>query len=210
MFSHKKRTQKLVEAIKKETKPFMVVSFSIIIYALFANLLSWQFRLVSGGFVGYGLLISYLTSWPVGLLLLIINTILIGVAFITSGKGMGLRVTYGYILISVAIDFFRNVLALEQSQVLLVDKILFTSLFGVIGGITIGTVVHYKYGVGGYTLIFHIINSFKKVSAPKLFLILDIVLGTLSWLFFGWQTALGLMTNSVVFYFAMKWTMNRF
>ncbi|HYD34702.1 MAG TPA: YitT family protein [Vitreimonas sp.] len=188
---------------------WVIVTAAIAVYALFINILSWQYHLVSGGLAGYALLVSYLTPWTVGQVLLVANTFLITLTFLVSGKTVGTRALYGYSLLAMLIDIFRNLLNLTPITTLSIWwQALSVGLFGMIGGITIGVVVEYGYGVGGYTLIVPLVKRFNQDIAPaRIFFYFDIILGILSWWFLGWQRTVVLMINAIVFFITMDKTL---
>ena len=92
------------KATTEEIYRLVISTIGIIILGLAINLLSWQFRLVSGGLPGYGLVVNYLTGISVGTFLLISNTIVLLVSLLVTDKTAGFRGIYGYVFLSLFID----------------------------------------------------------------------------------------------------------
>ena len=175
----------LRQFVLREWQPFLFSSIAILVYALFINLLSWRYMLVSGGSAGYALVINYVTDISVGSILFVANTLLIALAFVLAGIKFGARSIYGYALFSIAIDFFRSVLHLQQIEVtgLLLGS-WYTGLFGLIGGIAVAVIVAYNYSLGGYTILVPLVQKYLSVSTPNLMLLLDVILGIASFFLF--------------------------
>lgn len=192
----------------KEIKPFLITSLCFIPFALSINLLSWQYKLVSGGFPGYALVVNYLTGISVGTFLIVINTIVLLANFIFVGKTSGIKGVYGYILLSLMIDFIRKILNLSQFiSTNLYFNIFLSSLQGFIAGSVIGVIIFFGYSFGSYSSLVLLVNKFWKISPPAFFFLMDFILSVITLYFFGIEIGLLLLLNSVVFFLVFKYTL---
>jgi uncharacterized membrane-anchored protein YitT (DUF2179 family) len=198
----------VLKHVRTEWKRFLFASAGIMLYGIFINILAWQFRLVTGGFPGYALLFNYLTSFPVGQIVLVFNTMLFIITFLFFGKGMSARGVYGYTLLSLSIDISRQLMQLHPISTLpLMHQILYNGMFGVIGGLSISMAVFAGYNVGGYTILSLMINKLKKIPHENVFLIFDVILGLCTAFLFGWTAAVVLAANAIAFYFSWRYSM---
>jgi uncharacterized membrane-anchored protein YitT (DUF2179 family) len=197
--------------VSDELKKILWTTLGLIILGLAINLFAWKFRLISGGLPGYALIINYLTGFPVGQSLLIINTIILLLSFVIAGKTAGLRGVYGYVAISIFIDYSKPLLHLtQQLPPNFIISTLLLALQGLIAPIGISLALANSYSFGSYSSIIPIIHKFKAISPPKFFLILDLVLTTITLIFFGPASAFFLLINSVVFFLSFRFFLPRF
>lgn len=175
------------------------------------NLLSWQYKLISTGLPGYALLINYLSSISVGVILLIANTIILITSFILVGKTSGIKGVFGYVLLSIVIDKSREILFLHQftTPPFFISALLI-GLQGLIAPIGISLVLVSGYSFGSYSSIIPIVKKFSSISSPKLFLILDLFLAMITYIFFGINSFILVLVNAIVFYFSFKYFLNLF
>jgi len=197
-----------VNQIRKGIKPFIIASVCFVPFALSINLLSWQYKLVSGGFPGYGLVVNYLTGFSVGIFLLIINTLVLFLNFIFVGKTAGIKGVYGYVWLSFLIDFTRKYMGLTQH---LNTPFLFNTLVlsfqGLVAGSLIGVIIFLGYSFGSYSSLVLLVNKLWKIAPPPFFFLMDFVLAIITAYFFGIDRALLLLINATLFFIAFNYTL---
>lgn len=197
--------KKFKEKVQKEIKPFVFSTMGMATLALTINIFSWRYRLVSGGFPGYGLVINYLTDIPLGIFLLVSNTIILLLAFLIAGKTVGIRGVYGYVFFSLFIEFSREILSFEQITIdSFSTNLILSILQGVFGPLGVSLVVASSYSFGNYTSIFPIVKKYINISAPLLFFLLDMLLSVITLILFGVEMGLLLVVNAVVFFICFK------
>ncbi|MBU0975655.1 MAG: YitT family protein [Patescibacteria group bacterium] len=190
--------------IKKELRPFLYSTIGIIVLGLSINLISWKFKMVSGGLPGYGLVVNYITDFPLGVFLLISNTIILILQFLIAGKTTGIRGIYGYVLLSIFIEATRKFFNINLAEVEGLKNLSLIALQGFLGGFSIALVVAYDYSFGSYSSIFPIVRKFIDIKAPTLFLLFDALLVVTTTIAFGFEKGYLLLVNAVVFYFSFK------
>lgn len=194
------------EKVQKEIRPFVFSTLGMAILALTINLFSWRYRLVSGGFPGYGLVVNYLTDISLGTFLLVSNTVILIGAFLIAGKTAGARGIYGYVFFSIFIEFSREILGFEQVTIDSFGINLFLSILqGVFGPLGVSLVVASDYSLGNYTSIFPVVKKHINISAPLLFFILDVVLTIVTFIYFGFEMGILLFVNAIVFFVCFKY-----
>ena len=197
-----------MKKFKKSLKSWLIATIGLIPFALSVNLLSWQFKLVSGGFPGYGLVVNYLTGFSVGTFLIIINTLVLILNFVFVGKTSGIKGVYGYVWFSFLVDFTKKLMSLTQqvnpSWIFNIGSI---SLQGLIAGTMVGIVLFVGYSFGSYSSLVLLVNKVYKITPPPFFFLMDFILAMITTYFFGWQRGVLLLVNAVVFFFAFKFSL---
>ncbi len=198
----------MMKEIQEEIKHFLIASFGIIVLGLSITLLSWQYTLISSGLPGYGLIINYLTKFPLGTLLIIANSTILFFSFVIAGKTSGIRGVYGYIFLSLVIDYSKKIFLLKQIILhSFAISALLISFQGFIAPIAISVVILNKYSFGSYSSLLPIFDKIHPVSPPKLFLFLDAILVFITFFLFGFNKAFLLAINALVFFVVFKYSL---
>lgn len=201
----------MLQKYKLELYRLAVSAVGIVVLGLAINLLSWKYRLISGGLPGYALSINYLTGISAGTFLLIGNTVILFLSLIIVGKTAGLRGIFGYTFLAFFIDSSRQALRLEQIQLSsFTPNVFLVALQGFIAPIGIALVITHGYSFGSYSSIVPIVHKYKKISPPVLFWVFDFLLILITLIFFGFEKALLLLINATVFYFSFKYFLSLF
>ena len=142
-------------------------------------------RIAAGGVSGLATVIYYITSFPIGITMLIINIPLFLAGVKIMGKSFGIRTIYGIASLSLFTDL------LQPHMTSLTDDLLLASIYGgVIGGIGLGLVFRFRGTTGGTDLIASLINYYTGISVGEGLLIADGVVVLLAGIFFNLEVAL--------------------
>ena len=116
-------------------------------------------RIAAGGVSGLATVIYYITSFPIGITMLVINIPLFLAGVKIMGMTFGIRTIYGIVSLSVFTDL------LQPHMTALTDDLLLASIYGgVIGGIGLGIVFRSRGTTGGTDLIASLINYFTGIT----------------------------------------------
>jgi len=142
-------------------------------------------RIAAGGISGLATVIFYITSFPIGMTMLLINIPLFLLGVKIMGTSFGMRTIYGIISLS----FFTDLL--QPHMTALTDDLLLASIYGgVLGGIGLGIVFRSRGTTGGTDLIASLFNYFTGVTVGEGLLIADGVVVALAGIFFNLEVAL--------------------
>ncbi|TDO95138.1 uncharacterized membrane-anchored protein YitT (DUF2179 family) [Halanaerobium saccharolyticum] len=142
-------------------------------------------KIAAGGVSGLATVIYYITSFPIGITMLIINIPLFLAGLKIMGTSFGMRTIYGIITLSVFTDL------LQPHMSALTDDLLLASIYGgVVGGIGLGIVFRSRGTTGGTDMIASLINYFTGITVGEGLLIADGVVVTLAGVFFNLEVAL--------------------
>lgn len=142
-------------------------------------------RIAAGGVSGLATVIYYITSFPIGLTMLIINVPLFIAGLKIMGMSFGMRTVYGIISLSVFTDL------MQPHMTALTDDLLLASIYGgVVGGIGLGIVFRSRGSTGGTDMVASLLNYFTGITVGEGLLIADGIVVTLAGIFFNLEVAL--------------------
>lgn len=142
-------------------------------------------RIAAGGVSGLATVIYYITSFPIGITMLIINIPLFLAGLKIMGKSFGIRTIYGIASLSLFTDL------LQPHMTALTNDLLLASIYGgVLGGIGLGLVFRFRGTTGGTDLIASLINYYTGISVGEGLLIADGIVVALAGIFFNLEVAL--------------------
>lgn len=149
--------------------------------------------LAEGGFTGLALIIHYLSGWPVGIILLVLNVPLIILGWRKLGPAFTYKTLLAIIAVSVAID-------LTQGFALKTNDLLLAALYGgVFSGLGIGIVIYSGATTGGVDIIARLIHDYKGISMGVVFFTFDLFVLSLVALLFGLEKTLYTLVALFIF-----------
>ncbi|ADO78035.1 YitT family protein [Halanaerobium praevalens] len=142
-------------------------------------------RIAAGGVVGLATVIFYLTTFPIGITMLIINIPLFLTGLKIMGAGFGIRTIYGIISLSIFTDF------LQPRMTALTNDLLLASIYGgILGGIGLGLVFRSRGTTGGTDMIASLVNHYTGITVGEGLLMADGIVVVLAGIFFNLEVAL--------------------
>ena len=142
-------------------------------------------RIAAGGVSGLATVIYYISSFPIGITMLIINIPLFLAGLKIMGTSFGMRTIYGITSLSVFTDL------MQPHVSSLTDDLLLASIYGgVVGGIGLGIVFRSRGTTGGTDMIASLINYYTGITVGEGLLIADGVVVALAGIFFNLEVAL--------------------
>lgn len=142
-------------------------------------------RIAAGGVIGLATVIYYISSFPIGITMFIINIPLFFAGLKIRGMSFGVRTLYGIVSLSLFTDL------LQPQMTAVTNDLLLASIYGgVLAGIGLGLVFRFRGSTGGTDLIAYLINYFTGISVGEGLLIADGVIVVLAGIFFNLEVAL--------------------
>lgn len=142
-------------------------------------------RIAAGGVSGLATVIYYITSFPIGITMLIINIPLFFAGLKIMGISFGVRTVYGIVTLSVFTDL------LQPHMTALTNDLLLASIYGgVLSGIGLGIVFRSRGTTGGTDMIASFLNYFTGITVGEGLLIADGIVVALAGIFFNLEVAL--------------------
>lgn len=170
---------------KRAVIDYLGITFGSFLIAISLTVFLVPNRIAAGGVSGLATVIYYITSFPIGMTMLVINIPLFFAGLRIMGIGFGVRTVYGIVVLSVFTDL------LQPHMTSLTDDLLLASIYGgVISGIGLGIVFRSRGSTGGTDVIASLINYFTGVTVGEGLLIADGIVVTLAGIFFSMEVAL--------------------
>lgn len=126
--------------------------------------------ILTGGTAGLSLLLHYLTSYSVGVLMIVVNLPLLVIGSKYLGKMFAIRTIVTILLISLMIDFFAQIVHLQP---FIIDTILASIFGGIFIGIGLAFVIKGNSSAGGSTIVARIVASKTEIKPGQVILVID-------------------------------------
>ncbi|MEE0946713.1 MAG: YitT family protein [Acutalibacteraceae bacterium] len=147
-----------------------------VIYSAAVPLFISPAHISPGGFTGISLIINYLTGFPVGVTVLLLNIPLILISLKKLGIYFIARTAFATVIVSVTLDVCEKYVKAFSG-----DTILCALFGGIMTGLGLGMIIHRGATTGGVDIIAKLINGkHPHISVGKIILISDAVVIILS------------------------------
>jgi uncharacterized membrane-anchored protein YitT (DUF2179 family) len=147
----------------------LIVLLGAVIVSLGVNLFLVPNKIAAGGVTGLATVFYYLTGFPVGTIMLVLNIPLFILGIKILGRSFGIKTLFATLFLSLAIDLLAPILNS------LTDDLLLASIFGgLFVGFGLGMVLKQDATTGGTDLSAKIIHKIiSYISVGQLLLIID-------------------------------------
>jgi uncharacterized membrane-anchored protein YitT (DUF2179 family) len=153
---------------KKYIKEGLFLLLGSIIYAVGVEVFLSPLKISPGGITGISAAVNFLTDFPTGITIIILNVPLIVVGFMKFGKQFIFKTTMSVIvssmLIEVVANFYRPIFS---------DKILCAVFGGLLLGIGLGIIMLIGASTGGVDIVVKLLNQKHSISIGRAFLLID-------------------------------------
>lgn len=160
-----------VRKLISESRPYLLITFGMLIYAVAATGFLVPHRIVGGGATGLATVIYYLSgeTLPVGVGYFLINIILVSIALKILGPKFGIKTIFAIIVGSI----FLGVMQPLFQEALVSDKFMSAIIAGMLTGLGIGIALSQGGSTGGTDIVAMIITKYKNVSPGKMIMYCD-------------------------------------
>lgn len=154
-----------------------VKSYVLIVVGLTLNALGWvafliPAQVVGGGVTGIGAVVYYLTDFPMGLTVLIINMLLVILGMRVLGLQFAVKSIFGIGAISVLLIFLPR---LFQGPIV-EDRFMAALIGGALAGAGIGIAIANGGNSGGTDIIALIVTKYRTITPGRVILYIDILI----------------------------------
>lgn len=155
-------------------------------------------KVIDGGITGISIMLSYITTWKLGIFIFLLNLPFFFIGYKQIGKTFAISTLYGIIVLSLATTLLHKVPAFTQD-------ILLASLFGgMILGIGVGIVIRYGGSLDGTEILAILFSKKLPFSVGEIVMFFNIfILGSAGFVF-SWDRAM----YSILAYFVAYKTMD--
>ncbi len=158
-------------ATRQTIRDYVSITVGALLLAAAVNIFLLPNQVVSLGFTGLAMLANYLWSWPMGIVLIILN-VPVMLAGIKWGGGWRflVRTIYAVMVMSAAIDLLAPILPAIQS-----DPLIYTLFGGMLNGLGAGLILRGQGTGGGTDIIALLLNRYRGIPFGQLYLISNAV-----------------------------------
>jgi uncharacterized membrane-anchored protein YitT (DUF2179 family) len=157
-----------------------IITFGLLLYALAWTAFLLPYKIISGGISGLAALIFYASGVPIGIPFILLNAILILIAFRILGKVFVLKSIYGIAVLALFLQISQSLI----HNPIVNDQFMSSLIGGILGGIGIGIVFTEGGSTGGTDIIALMINKYKNISPGRIILYCDVFIISTSFILF--------------------------
>ncbi len=164
---------------------YLGITFGSALTALALTVFLIPNRIAAGGVSGLATVVYYLTNFPVGIMMLILNIPIFFLGVRVLGASFGARTIYGMIVLSLFTDLLQPLVAPLTN-----DLLLATIYGGALAGLGLGIVFNSRGTTGGTDMVARLINHYTSFSIGQGLLLADGFVVLLAGVFFNAEVAL--------------------
>ncbi len=162
-------------------KDYLTIFLGTFMYALGVTQFIMPHQFVIGGLTGVAVLLNYGFGLPVSLMVLIMNTILLIIAFKVLGTEFLIKTIVGVGSLTTFLGLFENI----AFTPIMTDEPLMAGLIGsIVAGAGVGLVLSVNSSTGGTDIIVLIINKYRNVTPGRMMLFVDLIIVSSSFIIF--------------------------
>jgi uncharacterized membrane-anchored protein YitT (DUF2179 family) len=181
-----KQPRLLLAAAARVIVEYLVLTLGVLIFDLALDWFLVPNHIATGGVTGLAVVLNARLGWPVGLVILVVNVPLLLAGFrYLGGREFALRTMYATFLIGATVD----PLALVAHPITR-DPLLGALYGGVMVGVGIGTIYHWRGSTAGSDIVALLLKRFVGVKVGSALLVTDGLIILTAGLFLNFQVAL--------------------
>ncbi|MDR0266502.1 YitT family protein [Paenibacillus sp.] len=176
-------------------KKFIFITTGAILMAVALEIFLVPNAIVDGGITGISIVLSKITSIPLGIFLFILNLPFLFLGYKQIGKTFAISTLYGIVVMSVATQLLHHVEPFTS------EKILAVLFGGLILGLGVGLVIRFGGSLDGTEIVAILISKKTRVPVGQIIMIINVFIFIIAGFEFGWDSA---MYSIFTYYMASK------
>ena len=171
---------------------FLTVGAMITAFALESFLV--PNNIIDGGVIGISMIVSHITKWYLGLLILILNTPFIIMAFKKMGGKFVVQTAFANIILAVFLNIFHHYKVTH-------DLLLATVFGGIILGLGVGIILKHEGSLDGTEMLSLVVSKKLGVSVGEFIMGINVFIYLAAGKVFSWESA---MYSIMTYFIASK------
>lgn len=171
---------------------FLTVGAMITAFALESFLV--PNNIIDGGVIGISMIASHITKWNLGLLILILNTPFIIMAFKKMGGKFVVQTAFANIILAVFLNIFHHYKVTH-------DLLLATVFGGIILGLGVGIILKHEGSLDGTEMLALVVSKKLGVSVGEFIMGINVFIYLAAGKVFSWESA---MYSIMTYFIASK------
>ncbi|ODA42427.1 YitT family protein [Desulfosporosinus sp. BG] len=152
-------------------------------------------NVIDGGIVGISIMAGYLTSWPVGLFIFVLNIPFFIFGYLQIGKSFTFSTIFSVAMLSMWVSVLHPVPGITH------DVFLATVFGGIVLGIGVGLIIRYGGSLDGTEIIAIVLDKKTVFSVGEIVMFFNLFILSSAGMVFGWDRA---MYSLVAYFIAFK------
>lgn len=152
-------------------KPYLIISFGMLVYAFAATGFLVPHKIVGGGATGIATVLFYLFKIPVGIGYFLVNILLLIIAMKVLGPKFGIKTIFAIIVGSVFLGIMQPLMPVDG--ILPDEKFMSTIIAAMLTGIGIGVSLSVGGSTGGTDIIAMLVTKYHNVSPGRVLMVCD-------------------------------------
>ena len=176
------------DKLKKEILCYVLIALGSILYSVGTVCFIFPNGLLLGGTSGISVILNACLPFSPGTILVIINILLIVVAFFVLGRDMAIKTFVGSVLTTAFIGLTEKIIVLNAP--LIANNFMSAVLGAVIIAVASGVMFYVDSSSGGTDIVALIVKKYVKIDIGKALLVTDLFIVIVGGILSGWIIAL--------------------
>lgn len=192
---------------------FFAINLGMAVYSLGWAAFLLPYHITTGGMAGMAAILQYAIGFPMQVTILIVNAILLAIAWWQLGAKFTLKTGYAVLALSTFLQLGQDMMTDSSGnliQLLGADQDSMACVLGaILNGVGIGIVFLSGGSTGGWDIVAALINKFRNVSLGRVLLYLDFfVIGSCWPIFHDWRMVVFGYVTLAVYTYALDMLIN--
>lgn len=195
------------------TKEMTIITLGIATYCFGWAVFLLPYHIPTGGMAGMAAILQYYSGFPMQYTILMVNALLLIVAWWKLGAQFALKTAYAVSIMSFFLGIGQDLMKSDDGklfQILGEDQDSMACLLGaIINGIGIGIIFISGGSTGGWDIIAALVNKYRNISLGRVMLFLDFfVIASCYFLFKDWRMVVFGYVTLIVYTLALDMLVN--
>ena len=179
-------------------RDYLVIIFGPVLYSVGLTGFLIPYKIVMGGLGGISLLIKYSTGFPLWLSFIILNSLLLVLAWFFLGR----KYVFSTLFSSFMLALFLNLAERFITEPLVTNETMAIIIGAICCGVGLGMVLSMNSSTGGTDIIAAIITKYRYLSMGRVLMYIDIFIVLSSYLLFQSleKIIMGFVISSIIYY----------
>lgn len=179
-------------------RDYLVIIFGLVLYSVGLTGFLIPYKIVMGGLGGISLLIKYSTGFPLWLSFIILNSLLLVLAWFFLGR----KYVFSTLFSSFMLALFLNLAERFITEPLVTNETMAIIIGAICCGVGLGMVLSMNSSTGGTDIIAAIITKYRYLSMGRVLMYIDIFIVLSSYLLFQSfeKIIIGFVISSIIYY----------
>ena len=194
-------------------KDFFSINLGMAVYSFGWAVFLLPYHITTGGMAGLAAIMQYATGFPMQYSILVVNAILLALAWWQLGPKFTIKTAYAVFALSFYLQLGQDIMTDDAGNLIKVledgQDSMACILGAVFNGVGIGMVFLTGGSTGGWDIVAALVNKYRNISLGRVLLYLDFFVIASCWpLFHEWRMVVFGYVTLVVYTFALDMLIN--